>query len=97
MSAVAGGDDEGELRTARNVGVGCVTFFLGGVSGAMVAVYVGKIVGQVRGCVPPEGLPACDWWLYAAWGAAVGALTLPTLVLMRLRRSDGRARTSDRG
>ncbi len=39
-------------------------------------------------CQPLEGLPACDWHIFAGWGALIGALTLPTLVLWRLRRRD---------
>lgn len=50
----------------------------------MIAVLVGKIVGNVRGCVPTEGLPACDWYYYAAVGMILGATTLPILVLRRL-------------
>lgn len=50
----------------------------------MIAVLVGKIVGNVRGCVPAEGLPACDWYYYAAVGMILGATTLPILVLRRL-------------
>jgi hypothetical protein len=52
----------------------------------MIAVLVGKIVGNVRGCVPTEGLPACDWYYYAAVGMILGATTLPILVLRRLGR-----------
>jgi hypothetical protein len=76
----------GEL-IARNVGVGCVTIFAGFFSGGMIAVMVAKLVGSVQGCKPAEGLPACNWWVYAGVGAVVGALTLPVLALKRLNRS----------
>jgi hypothetical protein len=76
----------GEL-IARNVGVGCVTMFAGFFSGGMIAVMVAKLVGSVQGCKPAEGLPACNWWVYAGVGAVVGALTLPVLALKRLNRS----------
>jgi len=71
---------------ARNIGVGCLTAMAGFFSGGMIAVLVGKFVGSAQGCQPPEGLPACNWWVYAGIGAVVGALTLPVLALRRLSR-----------
>ncbi len=50
----------------------------------MIGVLVGKIVGNVRGCVAVEGTPACDWYYFAAVGMILGATTLPILVLRRL-------------
>ncbi|HEX7122086.1 MAG TPA: hypothetical protein VF178_06915 [Gemmatimonadaceae bacterium] len=91
------GTDSGadELNTARNIGVGCFTAFVGLWSGGMVGVLIAKfIVGPARNCVPPEGLPACDWYWFAAGGMIVGATTLPVLALRRLRRRDTTARTS---
>jgi hypothetical protein len=72
---------------ARNVGVGCVTMFAGFFSGGMIAVMIAKVVGSVQSCKPVEGLPACNWWVYAGVGAVIGALTLPVLALRRLNRS----------
>ena len=78
-------DDAGrEGMAARRVGVGCVTTVAGFFSGGMIAVFIGKVVGSVQGCKPPEGLPACNWWVYAGIGALIGALTLPVLALTRL-------------
>ena len=71
---------------ARNVGVGCITTIAGFFSGGMIAVLVGKFVGSMQGCRPPEGLPACNWWVYAGIGALLGAITLPVLALRRLNR-----------
>ena len=71
----------------RNVGVGCVTTVAGFFSGGIIGVFTGKVVGSVQGCKPPEGLPACNWWVYAVFGAAIGALTLPVLALIRLNRT----------
>jgi hypothetical protein len=85
---------ESERLAARRVGVGCFTTFIGAPSGAMVGVFVGKVVGNVQGCVPPEGLPACNWWWYALAGGVVGMVTLPTLVLWRLRRGSAAARSN---
>jgi len=78
--------DRAEI-VARNIGIGCVTTVAGFFSGGMIAVLVGKFVGSMQGCKPPEGLPACNWWVYAGIGAVVGALTLPVLALRRLSRS----------
>jgi hypothetical protein len=50
----------------------------------MIGVLVGKVVGNVRRCVPIEGTPACDWYYFAAVGMILGATTLPLLVLRRL-------------
>jgi hypothetical protein len=77
--------DRNEL-VARTIGVGCITTVAGFFSGGMIAVLVGKFVGSMQGCKPPEGLPACNWWVYAGIGAIVGALTLPVLALRRLSR-----------
>jgi len=72
---------------ARNIAVGCVSTVAGFFSGGMIAVFVGKIVGLAQRCVPPEGLPACNWWLYAGVGAILGAITLPVLTVRRLRQT----------
>jgi amino acid transporter len=75
-----------EEAIARNVGVGCITTFAGFFSGGMVGVLVAKVVGIMQGCRPAEGLPACNWWVYAGVGAVLGMLTLPVLALSRLNR-----------
>ncbi|MEO8580007.1 MAG: hypothetical protein ABI469_07150 [Gemmatimonadales bacterium] len=72
---------------ARNMGVGCVTTFAGFFSGGMIAVMIAKFVGSMQNCKPPEGLPACNWYVYAGIGAILGAMTLPVLALRRLNRS----------
>jgi len=83
--AVPAPDREGVV--ARNIGVGCVTTVAGFFSGGMIAVLVAKFVGSVQGCKPPEGLPACNWWVYAGIGAVVGVITLPVVALRRLSRT----------
>ena len=75
---------------ARNIGVGCLTAMAGFFSGGMIAVLVGKFVGSAQGCQPPEGLPACNWWVYAGIGALIGAITLPVIALRRLNRKTDR-------
>jgi len=77
--------DRGEI-IARNIGVGCITTVAGFFSGVMIGVLVAKFVGSMQGCKPAEGLPACNWWVYAGIGAVLGALTLPLLALRRLNR-----------
>ncbi len=79
-------ESDREENVGRNIGVGCVTAIAGFFSGGMIAVLVGKFVGSTQGCRPPEGLPACNWWVYAAIGAILGALTLPVLAFRRLSR-----------
>ena len=88
---------EFEDRTARNIGVGCFTAFIGLWSGAMVAVLIGKIVEGLRGAPSCEGLPMCNWNVYAGIGAVIGAVTLPVLALARLRRRDVRRDHNSRG
>ena len=78
---------EREGIIARNIGVGCITTMAGFFSGGMIAVLIAKFVGSMQGCKPPEGLPACNWWVYAGIGAVVGALTLPVFALARLSRA----------
>jgi len=71
------------------IGVGCLTTVVGFFGGGMIAALVAKVVGALRGCVPPEGFPACNTWSFVLPGALMGALGLPTLAMLRLRR--GRA------
>jgi hypothetical protein len=77
-----------EDRVGRNIGVGCFTFFIGAISGAMVGVGIGKLAGFFMRCTPLPGLPACEWWVFAGYGAVIGAVSLPILALWRLRRAD---------
>lgn len=77
-----------EDRLGRNIGVGCFTTVIGAVSGAMVGVGIGKLIGFFTRCTPMAGLPACEWWVFAGYGGAFGAVSLPLLALWRLRRAD---------
>ena len=92
-------DGAGERPSAapRYIGVGCFMTVVGFFSGAMIGVLIGKLVGIARRCVPDPGLPVCDWHLFAAAGGLLGAVTLPVLVLWRLRQSVPSAEHSDRG
>ncbi|GAC1516681.1 MAG: hypothetical protein NVS1B4_13010 [Gemmatimonadaceae bacterium] len=89
-------DAERSSTTARTIGVGCFTAFAGLWSGGMVAVLIAKFAGVVRHCAPTEYGAPCDWAAFAAVGMLVGAVSLPTVALLSLRRRD-RSRTSARG
>jgi hypothetical protein len=69
------------------IGVGCLTVTVGFFGGVMIAALVAKIVGSARGCVPPEGFPACNTWSFVLPGALLGAVVLPAAALRRLRES----------
>lgn len=70
----------------RNLAIGCFMTPLGAMSGAMVGVLVSKIVAWLTKAPVCEGIPTCNWYVYAGWGALVG-LSLPVLVLRRLFQS----------
>ena len=85
----------GESNAVRYGCVGCVTTVAGFASGGMIGVFVAKIVGSIRNCAPPAELPACDWQVYAGVGMLIGAVTLPVLALVRLRRGEAEAGESE--
>lgn len=60
--------------------------WIGGFSGAMTAVLLSKMVAWLTKAPTCDGIPSCDWYIYAAVGGALGALTLPWLVVSALRR-----------
>ncbi len=53
---------------------------------AMVGVLVARVYSWIEKCPYTEGLPACHWWIFAGVGGLVGAITLPVLVLRRLKK-----------
>lgn len=83
--------DVQEDRTARNIGVGCFTFFIGGISCAMTAVLLGKFYAGLTRAPQCSEMPLCNWYEFAGWGGLIGAVTLPILVLWRLRRADAKS------
>jgi hypothetical protein len=91
---------EGSGQTATGVwpylGVGCLTAIIGLVAGGMIAVLVAKAVGAARGCHPEAttGAP-CDWAAYWTWGARIGLILVPTIVLWRMRRVRTASRNSE--
>ena len=89
MSGGESGTQGGEAGSgaAPYVGVGCLTVPAGFFGGGMLGVFVGMIVGNLRKCTPPEGLPICnlEWYLWP--GALIGLVLLPAGSLWLLRRS----------
>ena len=60
--------------------------FAGFFSMAMIGVLVARVYSWVDKCPYQEGIPACNWWVFAGIGGIIGAITLPVLVLRRLKR-----------
>lgn len=79
-------ENEDAVAFGRKFGLGCFTFIIGGFSGGMVAVLVGRVIEGLRKAPSCEGLPVCNWYVYVAVGGLLGALSLPVLVLGRLTR-----------
>ena len=78
------------------LGVGCLTAVVGLVGGGMIAVLVAKFVGAATSCKPDADTGApCDWSMYWTWGARVGVILLPLIVLWRMRRARAASRKSD--
>ena len=67
--------------------IGCLMVPLGAFSMAMVGVLLSKLVAWATKAPSCPDIPSCDWHIYAAWGALFGAVTLPLLVVRRLRQA----------
>ena len=80
-------DDANEHRTAQFIGIGCLMTVLGGLSMAMAGVLLSTAVAFFTKAPRCDGLPTCNWHVYAGAGFVFGAVTLPMLVLNRLRLS----------
>ena len=70
---------------------------MGFFSGGMFGVLVAKIVDFFTRAPSCAGLPSCNWAQFFFGGALIGALTLPTLILLRLRSAGGGSDNSPRG
>ena len=77
----------GPAPLARVVPIGCFMAVIGFFSGGMIGVLISKGVAFVRKAPACDGIPTCDWYIYAGVGAAIGALSLPWLVVSALRRA----------
>jgi hypothetical protein len=69
--------------------IGCLLAIPGFFAGGMIGAAVAKIVGSARGCIPPQGFPACDIWSYVLPCGVIGALSLATAIVLRLRPDRG--------
>jgi len=77
------------------LGVGCMTAIAGLVAGGMIAVLVAKIVGSLQGCnADAETGAPCNWATYWTWGARIGLILLPTVVILRMRKARAASRNS---
>ncbi len=78
------------------LGLGCMMLVAGFFGGGMIGVLVGKIVGWARHCTPDADTGApCAWLMFWFYGAVIGTLILPTIVLVLRRRGRRAARKSD--
>jgi len=78
------------------LGVGCLTAVVGLVAGGMIAVLVAKIVGAMTGCrADAETGAPCDWSIYWSWGARLGVILFPSIVLWRMWRTRAASRKSE--
>jgi len=86
------------VSAGRRVAIGCFTSWLGLVSGAMIAVFVSKFVAYLTHGPACDGIPSCNWYIYALVGGGIGAVTLPVLVLWVLGKpKDANAGHTERG
>ncbi|MGH7656006.1 MAG: hypothetical protein ACREN6_15220 [Gemmatimonadaceae bacterium] len=74
------------VSTGRKVAIGCFTAWLGLCSGAMVAALLSKFATFVTRAPECSEIPSCNWYVWAAVGGVIGAVTLPVLVLWTLGR-----------
>ena len=79
-------ENDDAVHFGRKFGLGCFTFIVGGFSGGMVAVLLGMMVEGLKKSPKCDGLPICNWHVYVGVGAVLGAISLPALILNRLRR-----------
>ena len=78
------------------LGVGCLTAVVGLVGGGMIAVLLAKLLGAVRKCAPDAetGAP-CEWTSYWTWGARIGLILVPTIVIWRMRKTRSASKNSE--
>ncbi len=74
---------------SSRLALGCVMTVAGFFSAAMLGVLVARIYSWISACRYEEGIPACNWWVFAGISGIIGAVTLPALVLRRLHGNRG--------
>lgn len=70
---------------ARQVGIGCFMAVIGFFSGGMIGTLISKVVAFFTRAPKCDGIPTCDWYVYMLIGGALGAVTLPWLVVSAMR------------
>jgi hypothetical protein len=84
------------VSTTRKVAIGCFSSWLGFVSGAMVAALLSKFATFLTRANSCDGVPSCNWYIWAGVGGLFGAATLPFLVL-RVLGKPAKSGTRDAG
>jgi hypothetical protein len=74
------------IPRSRRVAIGCFTFVLGGMSGAMVAVLLSKFIAFLTRAESCPGIPTCNWYVYAGVGALLGSVSLSGLVVWTISK-----------
>ena len=69
----------------RQAAIGCFMAVIGFFSVGMIGVLVSKGVAFFTKAPKCDGIPTCDWYIYMLVGGALGALTLPWLVVSAMR------------
>lgn len=75
-----------EVSRGRRIFIGCFTAILGALSGGMIAVLISKFVAFVTRAPACAGIPTCNWYIYWAVGAVVGAGSLSALTVWALSK-----------
>jgi hypothetical protein len=107
MEAGERGNDDGlgvprgtppRASLGRKVAIGCFMSWLGLASGAMVAALLSKFAAFLLRAPDCDGIPSCNWYVWAGIGGLIGAVTLPVLVLWAMHRPGKGGNTKpDRG
>jgi hypothetical protein len=79
----------------RLAAIGCFMAFIGFFSGGMVGVLISKGVAFLTRAPSCDGIPTCNWYIYMAVGGAIGAISLPWLVVGALRSAPQAPSTPD--
>jgi hypothetical protein len=78
------------------LGVGCLSAVVGLVGGGMIAVLIAKAIGGITGChADAETGAPCNWGMYWTWGARIGLILVPTIVIWRMRKVRTASRNSE--
>lgn len=80
---------------ARVAGIGCFMAAVGFFSGGMIGVLISKIAAYLMRAPRCDGIPTCDWYIYMFVGGAIGAITLPWLVVSALRSAPAPTASTD--